>query len=241
MKIEKEIIQILADTTTDGNLLFLPCQMERNTYTKVAKVLKAIGGKWNSSKKAFVFKSPVDDTLEDIINTRQYTSEKTVYQFFPTPEPLARQIVERACIKPGETTLEPSAGVGNIAKFLPSPDVIELNPDNRKRLVGQGFNLIHDDFLTFTPQKQYDVIVMNPPFCKGQDIAHVTKAISVARRCVVAIVSQSVMFHSGKAYKEFRELVESYGGTIEALPEKSFKSEGTAVNTALVVVNKLNH
>ena len=51
-------------------------------------------------------------------------------------------------------------------------------------------------------------------------------------------MSASVLFRTDKRTTEFRALVESYGGTIEPLPESSFKESGTAVNTCRVVVNK---
>jgi hypothetical protein len=37
---------------------------------------------------------------------------------------------------------------------------------------------------------------------------------------------------------EFRQFVTDHGGTITALPEGSFKSSGTNVNTCMVVISK---
>ena len=79
---------------------------------------------------------------------------------------------------------------------------------------------------------------MNPPFSRGQDIEHVTKAIEIAERVVGAVTSASVMFRNDNKTVAFRELVASYGGTIEELPADSFKESGTGVNTCLVIVNK---
>ena len=92
--------------------------------------------------------------------------------------------------------------------------------------------------MTFEPQKDYDVIVMNPPFNKGQDIAHITKAIQIAKRCVIAIASASVLFKNDNKTKAFRELVAQYNGIIEELPASSFKESGTMVNTVLIKINK---
>lgn len=101
-----------------------------------------------------------------------------------------------------------------------------------------GFNVVGEDFMSFEPGKNYDVIVMNPPFCKQQDITHVTKAISIAKRCVVAVMSASVIWRTDKRSESFRAIVERFGGTIEPLPEGSFKASGTTVNTCKVVVRK---
>lgn len=238
MKIEKQVIDVLASAEIEGNKLRLTAQLDRALYQKVAKVLLSIGGKWNSKEKAHIFKEDVETMISNMLLTGEYTDVKQEFQFFPTPDALAKEIVEKAGIVDGDVCLEPSAGHGNIAKYMPGCDVIELNPDNRKYLVENGFILVHDDFMTFEPQKDYDVIVMNPPFCKQQDIKHVTKAIQIAKKCVVAIMSASPMWRSDKASEEFRLLVKSFGGTLEELPEGAFKESGTNVKTCLVVVRK---
>lgn len=238
MKIDESLIKILAAAETEGNILKLTTQLDRITYQKINKVLTAVGGKWNSSKKAHVFKEPVEEIIQNIILTGGYTNEKQEFQFFPTPKTLAKKLVEMSGVCKSDICLEPSAGQGNIAEFLPNVDVIELNPNNRKILEEKGFNIIHDDFMTFTPKKEYDVIVMNPPFCKQQDVDHITKAVSIAKKAVVAVSSAGVMFRKDKKTTKFRELVASLGGTIEELPESSFKESGTAVNTCVIRIHK---
>lgn len=240
MKIKPNIIEILKTARVEENLLFIDDQLERKTYQEISKLLKALGGKWSSAKKATVFSNNIEDIIQQILVTGEYTDEKKEFQFFETPEPLAEFIVHRAGIQPEWVCLEPSAGRGNIARLLPNCDCIELNPSNRQYLEQHGFHLIHDDFMTFEPRKTYDAIVMNPPFCKQQDIKHVTKAIEIAKQVVAAIISVSPMWRTDKASVSFRNLVASYGGTIEELPEKSFKDVGTLVKTALVIVNKNN-
>lgn len=166
MKIDNSVVEVLKTSEFDGSLLRLPGQLERKLYERVAKVLKSIGGKWSSAKKAFVFKEDVGDLITSIADSGEYIPERQALQFFPTPESLAREIVEIAEIRQGESTLEPSAGQGNIAQFMPSPDCIELDPKNRAILEERGFRVVGEDFLKFTSSASYDVIVMNPPFCK---------------------------------------------------------------------------
>lgn len=196
MKIDKSVVEVLKTSEIDGSLLCLPGQLERKLYERVAKVLKSIGGKWSSAKKAFVFKEDVGDLVTSIADTGEFTPERQTFQFFPTPEALAREIVKVADIRAGEHTLEPSAGQGNIAQFMPTPDCIELDPKNRAVLIEKGFRVVGDDFMTFEPSEPYDVIVMNPPFCKRQDALHILKAISIAKRKVVAIASYAVMWRT---------------------------------------------
>ncbi len=238
MKIDSSVVEVLKASEIDGCLLHLPGQLERKLYERVSKTLKAIGGKWSSAKKAFVFKEDVGDLVTSIADAGEFVPDRQTFQFFPTPETLAREVVEIADIHPGERCLEPSAGQGNIAKFIPSPDCVELDPKNRKVLEEQGFNVVGDDFLSFEPSEPYDVIVMNPPFCKRQDATHILKAIRMARRKVVAIASASVLWRTDGPYKELRDTVTHYGGTIRELPDKSFKESDTMVKTALVVVEK---
>ena len=182
MKIDKSVVEVLKTSEIDGSLLRLPGQLERKLYERVSKVLKAIGGKWSSAKKAFVFKEDVGDLVTSIADSGEFVPARQTFQFFPTPEALAREIVEIAGIRDGERTLEPSAGQGNIARFMPSPDCVELDPKNRVILEEQGFRVVGDDFMTFEPSEPYDVVVMNPPFCKGQDARHILKAVSMMAR-----------------------------------------------------------
>lgn len=238
MKLTTETLSVLSRCETDGETLRLPAKLDRTLYLSVSKVLKGLQGKWVSSKQAFVFPHPVDDILEQIINTGDFVPTRQAFQFFPTPDALARRMVEMAEIRPGERCLEPSAGRGNIAKYMPGCDCIELNPDNRRALVAAGFNVIGEDFMQFNPENKYDVIVMNPPFTKGQDVDHITKAIGLASRRVVAIASASVLFMSSKKHQDFRTLIETLGGSIEELPAKTFRESGTSVNTVLISIDK---
>lgn len=240
MKIKSEVIEVLKNVSIENETLTITEPLDRKLYTEVAKVLKAMGGKYVSSKKATVFPdgTDVENTISELCMTGEFTNLIKQFQYFPTPVELAKQIVDRAKISLADICLEPSAGKGNIAQFLPDCDCIEINEDNRKYLKENGFNVIHDDFMTFEPAKKYDVIIMNPPFCKGQDAKHIIKAINIAKKKVIAIGGSGILFRNENAYKQLRELVRSFDGTIELLPKNSFKESGTAVNTCLVVVDK---
>lgn len=107
MKIDKSVVEVLKTSEIDGSLLRLPGQLERKLYERVSKVLKAIGGKWSSAKKAFVFKEDVGDLVTSIADSGEFVPDRQTFQFFPTPEDLAREIVEIAGIRDGERTFEP--------------------------------------------------------------------------------------------------------------------------------------
>lgn len=100
-------------------------------------------------------------------------------EFYPTPKSLLNKIFDGVDWKQVDTILEPSAGKGDIVEFIQNSeeahryhhnfeiDCIEKDPNLQAVLKQKGFRLVHDDFFTFHTWKQYDLIVMNPPFSCG--------------------------------------------------------------------------
>lgn len=167
--------------------------------------------------------------------------------YFPTPTKIVERMLEEAQIEKGNRILEPSAGKGNIADAITQDmgsdvdlSVIELVSDLRSILEAKGHNVVGNNFLEH--EGEYDRILMNPPFEKGQDIEHVRHAYDMLAPGgrVVAIMSEGPFFRSDKKSAEFREWLESNGGTSEKLPEGSFKDSdrSTGVNTRLVTIQK---
>ena len=117
--------------------------------------------------------------------------EKTMelLEFYPTPRKLLNKMFEGVNLYKVHTILEPSAGKGDIVKYIeelaqnshskPDIDCIELDPTLQNTLLGAGYRLVHDDFLTFRTFKQYDLIAMNPPFSNGAE--HLMKALSMQK------------------------------------------------------------
>lgn len=86
-----------------------------------------------------------------------------------------------------------------------------------------------------------DAVVMNPPFNRGLDVKHVAAAISLQSRsepgkpwCLRAIMSAGVRFRQDMATRKLRAAIDCLGGTIEDLPEGTFREAGTDVRTVLV-------
>lgn len=106
--------------------------------------------------------------------------------YFATPEPLGLKMVEWADIRDGDKALEPSAGHGAIARWLPdniARTVVEPSTELSSRLkmvmMGDGVRLLQEQFEQLdTAANKYDAIVMNPPFGSGgaTAIQHVAKA-----------------------------------------------------------------
>lgn len=166
--------------------------------------------------------------------------------YFPTPPDLARRVAETADIRSGMTVLEPSAGKGNlldaIAEAQPEAEIeaVEMLDKLRKLVELKGYNLVGHDFMDFEPGKQYDRIVMNPPFKDEQE--HIRKAYDLLAPGgrLVAITSPSWTFNKNKKAEAFREWVDDNGGYAEELPEGSFArgEVSTGVATRLLVMDK---
>ena len=108
--------------------------------------------------------------------------------FYPTPAALLDAVTAGVRWEALGTVLEPEAGMGDIVEYVMKRyrmrtdceldvDCVELDPALQKILRQKGYRLVHDDFLTYQTHKQYDLIIMNPPFSNGA--AHLTKALQM--------------------------------------------------------------
>lgn len=160
--------------------------------------------------------------------------------FFPTPPALASYVVELANIQDGETVLEPSAGLGHIADEIKKAapgcalECIEQNYQLCDALRLKGYETTCLDFLSHSGK--YDVIVMNPPFENGQDVAHVEHAFSLLNDGGRLV---AIMANNKYRFPAFMEMVNKYGYFEENAPN-SFASafRPTGVSTITVFLSK---
>lgn len=181
-------------------------------------------------------------------------------EFFPTPAAVAERMIEAAELEAHMTVLEPSAGLGAIASkvapLVAKVDCIELNWKLADRLSRSGvanMTVQCGDFLEVDPvalrqaeaagtyvgqSPAYDRVLMNPPFGRQADIAHVTHALRFVKPggMVVAIMSAGAEFRQDKTAVEFRKLVADSGGWIERLPDDAFAGSGISVRTVMAVI-----
>jgi len=248
MRVDNEVLNVLSAAECNGSQLFLTGQLDRNLYTRTNKVLEAAGGKWNRKAKAHIFDTDAFDRIEQIILTGDVVVPKDDFDFFPTPPVVSERVIELADIQNGMRVLEPSAGKGDLALAAQQSaldvkvDMFELMPENNAHLHSMN---IKDakigepiDFLSVEPMASFDRVVMNPPFCRQADIKHVSHALKFLKPggLLVSVMASSVTFRSNNLTTNFRKLIEERGGHIEELPEGSFKSSGTMVNTVIVVI-----
>jgi protein-L-isoaspartate O-methyltransferase len=169
-------------------------------------------------------------------------------QLFPTPPALAERMVEEADIQPNHHVLEPSAGTGAILQAIMADDkaravvAIEINGQLADRLRSEYIltDVICTDFLQYERidgslggPRPFDRIVMNPPFENGADIKHIQHAMKMLKPGgrLVAICA-----NGPRQQSTLKPLAENSGGWYEDLPAGTFASQGTNVNTALLLI-----
>lgn len=248
MKISDDVLAVLSNSVINENALILTGQMDRRLYVKTNEVLEAAGGKWNRKSKAHLFTGDATEIIEQIILTGEITTPQD-FGYFPTPEPIVKQLIELADIKPEMLVLEPSAGQGAIAREaakIARVDCVELLPKNAEVLMSENIYraVATGNFLETYLKPVYDRVVMNPPFSRQEDIKHVMHALNFLKPdgLLVSVMASSVSFRENNLTKEFRQLITSRNGKIIPLPENSFRSSGTGVNTVIVYIpaNSLN-
>lgn len=160
-------------------------------------------------------------------------------QLFPTPAPLAARMVEMADIEPGMTVLEPSAGTGRIVEALRQVyggsyvlTAVEINQDLVSRL-RSGLHVddtIQADFMDID-RREFDRIVMNPPFAGGADIKHIKHAYEL-----LAPGGKLVAICAGgpRQAEQLKPLCDTW----EVLPAGTFEESGTGVNSVMLSMNK---
>lgn len=242
-------IEVLQKCIVEGKTVKLPnVQLDRKEYLGVKKSLELIGGKWKSGKvQGFVFETDPTDLLSEISGGKKVNLKKE-FQFFATPDELAKRLVVLAEIQKDDTILEPSAGQGAIIKAINdvciiTPDCYELMDVNRFVLnkSGLNFDLIGKDFLKDTAKKKYSIIIANPPFTKNQDIDHLKEMYNClqSRGRVVCITSESWVNGSQKKQVEFRDWLKANNAHIYNIEKGAFKSSGTMVGGKIIVMDKL--
>lgn len=167
----------------------------------------------------------------------------TAFQLFQTPPELTARIAGMFPTGFGRT-LEPSAGLGRLYRAVRAIDaacpvvLVEQSPACAGELYrateGDGAASLHvADFLTMDAGRLglFDSILMNPPFHRGADVRHVLHAVKLLAPGgrLVSVVA---------AGPRQRVALLPLASEWIDLPAGSFRSEGTGVETALVVIDK---
>lgn len=174
--------------------------------------------------------------------------------FYPTPQQLIDKMICDLDLTMIHTVLEPSAGKGDIVDVLKkkeevrnkwytkislSIDCIENDPNLRHILKGKDYRVVHDDFLTYDTMKEYDLIIMNPPFSNG--CKHLLKALEMQKRNGGAIVcllnAETLKNLCTNERITLNRLLEEYNANIQYMEDAFINAERrTEVEIALIKV-----
>ena len=169
--------------------------------------------------------------------------ENNFINFFPTPERLLKDITKNISFWKIASVLEPEAGKGDIVDFVKEErnsvnvDCIEINPDLQATLKGKGYPVVHDDFLTFQPVYAYDLILMNPPFDKGD--LHLLKALDVQKnggRVICILNAETLKNPYTNSRKTLLNKLESLEASIEYRMGEFASAERTT-NVEIAVID----
>lgn len=164
-------------------------QGKKEILERVNEIMGILGGVKSSEYKTYInykFDYNPQKVFEDVIFHGAMPDQKT-HQFYPTPEIISEYVMRTADVKENDKVLEPSAGRGNLLRFLPSNvnkhniTCIEISEIFSKILLTKYPNTLNTDFLKWAEKalqtnKRYDKIIMNPPFSDGRCVAHIQAA-----------------------------------------------------------------
>lgn len=230
------------------DMLVLPEKwFSQGIYKALGEFLKTFNCERTKYKKRVAFKNNGEFTNEQIIELGKKlngVSLSTKFDFFPTPDELVEKVQYYAEIKDTDVILEPSAGTGSLLKNLNNKDIdcVEMNDILSEILKSKGYNVYNMDFETFTTDKKYDKIIMNPPFGKRLDAKHIIKAFEFLKEggILVAIHSSGICNATDKNSKAFQNLCDKHLFRQEHIDSGMFKNsgKGTMVSTTVSVLTK---
>lgn len=185
------------------------------------------------------------------------TKSQEGHDYFATPEPIGYKMVQWLQSKPGQSLLEPSAGDGAIARWMPDNTyntVVEPSRDLTPKLMRNvaGAKVVESTFENFDLHNKFDGIAMNPPFGHGGKTAveHVAKAYQHLKDGgrLIAIIPDgpACQKHFDKWFygdpeakrKADRGIADGVLMADIHLPSVTFDRAGTNVNTHMVVIDK---
>ena len=128
-------------------------------------------------------------------------------------------------------------------EYIPVPQddraKIESIDEEEKYIFQNGIHIVHDDFLTYTPFKTYDLIIMNPPFSNGD--RHLLKALKIQEKggnIICLLNAETLKNPYTETRKELLKKLNEYNASIEYIEHGFTTAERkTDVEIALIKVS----
>jgi len=170
------------------------------------------------------------------------------HEFYPTPTEVISRMLAPWMDQDLQDfhILDPSAGKGDILKQVvrvfghaPTLHAIELDPACRTLLLAEPhIQLVHDDFLTFSTDTNYDLVLMNPPFSNGDE--HLLHALEVLKHGhIVCLLNAETLRNPCTRRRILLKAILDERATVEYIGQAFAKAERpTNVEVALVRIRQ---
>lgn len=203
---------------------FSASEADKHAKAEAERVLESIGGVKQEGGH-FLFDYDPDDVLRDIVCSGCIPDHKS-HQFYPTPAGVAEVAIEMADIGPTDSCLEPSAGQGGLADFMPKERTtcVEISALHCQILSAKGYGqVLERDFIEWAEGAKasgllYGRVVMNPPFSDRRWRLHLETAATLVRPGgrLVAVLPASARGNDllqGWSLEWSRTIVNEFAGT----------------------------
>ena len=168
-------------------------------------------------------------------------------EFYPTPSSLISRMISPYYNRLSKAQiLDPQAGDGAILDYLASGRqvkkanlyAIEKDPELTYTLQGKDYKVIHNDFLTYSGDYLFDLILMNPPFSNGDE--HLLKAWDVLVDGDIACLlnRETINNPCTSRRKQLARIIADHGSVEEVGQGFSQAARRTSVDVVLVRLKK---
>lgn len=223
-----------------------------NSSTDDPSINQGIGGK-DLDRKSNDVKTPFEKARLIYSTNRKGRKNNLGKDFFATPEPLGQKAMDWLNLRESEEVLEPSAGSGSIAMWVPNTANItmiepsyDLYAKLTARVISGNPKAIQDTFENHHLVNKYDGIAMNPPYGSNSADAwnHTEKGLHHLRvgGRLITIVPNGPSLNK-RMDKWMEEDKESKNYALRGklfLPSVTFSQAGTGVNTQVLIFDKID-
>lgn len=163
--------------TTIPNCAWLPYVSDKELRRAVERVMISLGG--SETRHGWQFDYEPLSVIQQVVCTGRIPDQQS-HQFFPTPDVIAAAAAALAQIGPHHTVLEPGAGHGDLADYLPKEQTtcVEVSGLHCAVLKAKRYPIVIEaDFLAWADDNlgKFDRVVLNPPFSDGRWQLHVER------------------------------------------------------------------
>ena len=214
---------------------------------------QGIGGK-EADANTVTENDPFDNAVLDYYTNQKITTrrdDREGIDYYPTPEPLGFMMNIWGRVKDSDDILEPSAGHGAIARYVPMENALTAVEPSQSLFArlqikaggAAGRSFVNDVFENYNIINKHDVILMNPPFGVQGKLAseHVAKAYKHLNEGgrIVAIVPE------GKAQSRIEKWLGEQKDAVVVgevlLPDVTFVQAGTSIRCRVLVIDKISN